>query len=72
MHAKHGTSAALLVNLGNAYLKAGDLGRGRLAYERALLEDPSRKEARNNIAYIETRVSDNNHAEAKAAGVGIS
>lgn len=70
--AKHGTSAALLVNLGNAYVKAGDLGRGRLAYERALLEDPSEKEARNNIAYIETRVSDNNHAEAKGSKVSVS
>lgn len=70
--AKQGTSASLLVNIGNAYVKAGDLGRGRLAFERALLEDPGEKEARNNIEYIETRVIDNNRAEAKGSKVSVS
>ena len=70
--AKQGTSAPLLVNLGNAYVKAGDLGRGRLAFERALRENPGEKEARNNIEYIETRVSDNNRAEAKGSKVSVS
>lgn len=69
---RQGTSASLLVNLGNAYVKSGDLGRGRLAYERALLENPGEKEARNNIDYIETRVSDNNRAEAKGSKVSVS
>ena len=43
-----GTSAPLLANLGNAYVKAGDYGKARLCYERSIRLNPSDSEVRTN------------------------
>lgn len=44
-------SAGLCYNLGNAYLKAGDLGRAILWYERGLKRDPTNPDLRFNREY---------------------
>src|SRR5207248_7338026 len=43
-------SAPLFYNLGNAYFRAGDLGRAILNYERALALEPRHPEATANLA----------------------
>ena len=42
-------SADVQYNLGNAYFRAGRLGRAMLAYERALALDPGMDDARYNL-----------------------
>ncbi len=61
----HGTSSALLFNMGQAYTRAGQLGNAMLCYRRALQQNPSNREARENIKYIQSRVQDANQAELK-------
>ncbi len=43
------TTAALFYNLGNAWFRAGDLGRAILNYERALALEPQHPEAEANL-----------------------
>lgn len=66
-----GTSAALLANLGNAYVKTGDYGNAFVSYERSLRLDPSNKEVRNNRAYILSKIEDANMANAKGKKVSV-
>lgn len=61
----HGTSAPLLTNLGNCYVKMGDYGNGALCYRRALAIDPADREAKTNLAFVNNKVADNNRAELK-------
>lgn len=57
--AESGTpSAELSYNLGNAYLKAGDLGRAMLWYERGLKRAPNHPDLRFNREYALSRVRD--------------
>jgi len=67
-----GVSAALLSNLGNAYVKCGDYGRAMVCYERSLQIDPSDREVRGNIAYVESKVEDSNRADAKGSKISVS
>lgn len=60
----HGVSASSLFNLGNCYVKAGNMGRARLCYEKARRLDPGNKEIENNLAYIASKVNDANVATA--------
>ncbi len=69
---RDGSSAALYANLGNAYIKAGDYGKGMLAYERSLRLDPTNKMVRNNKAFVESRVQDNNKAEVKGRKISVT
>jgi tetratricopeptide (TPR) repeat protein len=55
--AGHG-SADLLYNLGNAYLKGGDLGRAIANYERALLLAPRDTDLRDNLDLARERCVD--------------
>lgn len=66
-----GTSAPLLLNLGNAYVKAGDYGKAMVCYQKALLLDPSDKQVKSNINYLNTKVEDNNRAETKGKKVSV-
>ncbi len=45
-------NASLFYDLGNAYFRAGDLGRAILNYERALALDPNQPEARANLQLV--------------------
>lgn len=60
-----GTSAPLLYNLGNTYLKAGDYGHAMLYYQRAGRIDPADDRIDNNIRYLESKIFDSNVADAK-------
>lgn len=62
---EHGTSSALLFNMGQAYTRSGRLGQAMLCYRRALIQNPSNREARENIKYVESRVQDANQAELR-------
>lgn len=67
----HGTSSALLFDMGQAYTRAGDLGHGMLCYLRALQQNPSNSQARANVRYIESRVQDGNTAELKGKKISV-
>jgi tetratricopeptide (TPR) repeat protein len=49
---EHGYSAAVLLNLGNAYYKTGQVGEAVLAYERALRLDPRNPDVRANLRRV--------------------
>jgi len=51
-------SAALHYNLGNAYFKAGELGRSILSWERALALSPGDADARANLDLARTLTAD--------------
>ena len=56
--ANEGTSSNLFYNLGNAYYRQGKLGLAILNYERALRLDPSNKDARTNLAFVNSKITD--------------
>lgn len=60
-----GVSSNLYYNMGNAYAKTGDYGHALLFYLKALRLDPSNKSARENIAYIESKVYESNQSELR-------
>lgn len=62
---EQGGSTELLYNLGNAYSRGGDYGRAMLAYRRALRLDPSNKEAKANISYLNYKVTEANKSELR-------
>lgn len=51
--------ATLYYNLGNAQFKQGELAQSILAYERALRMQPSHREARHNLRFAQSRITDN-------------
>lgn len=53
-----GISDDLYYNLGNSYYRIGDLGHAVLYYERALLLNPGNKEARANLAFVNSKLED--------------
>lgn len=53
-----GPSAALYYNLGNSYYRLGEMGKAILAYERALRLNPTYTDARNNLEFVNGRISD--------------
>lgn len=55
---QEGPSAKLYYNLGNSYYRLGEMGNAILSYERALRLDPSDKDARNNLAFVNARITD--------------
>ena len=60
----------LYYNLGNAYLKAGDLGRATMWYERALRYMPRDPDLRFNLAHARSLVKDEKEAGRNAL-VGV-
>jgi len=53
-----GISPEIYYNLGNSYYRLGKPGRAVLYYNRALQLDPSMQEARDNLAFVNTRILD--------------
>ena len=51
--------AVLYYNLGNAQFKKGELAQAILAYERALRLKPNYKDAQYNLAFAQSRITDN-------------
>ena len=62
---EYGVSAALLFNLGNAYLQQDDYGNAMLCYQKAKKLDPSNKRINSNLTYLSGKVEDANKAEQK-------
>ena len=52
------TNSNLYYNLGNAYIKAGQKGRGIVHYERALRIDPLDSQTRENLEWVRLRLED--------------
>lgn len=53
-----GTSSVLFYNLGNAYYRQGNLGKALVNYERALKLDPTNSDARDNLAFVKSKITD--------------
>lgn len=53
-----GTSSDLYYNLGNCYYRQKQLGKAILYYERALRLDPSNEEARINLDFVNSKITD--------------
>ncbi len=53
-----GTSAKLWYNIGNTYYRLGNPGMAVVAYERALRIDPSDADARTNLEFVNSRLTD--------------
>ncbi len=69
---EYGTSANLMADLGNAYMRAGDYGHAMLAYQKALKLNPSLSSVKDNIEYLTGKVADNNRAEAKSKKISVN
>ena len=52
---ENGQSAAVYYNLGNAYFRLNKTALSLLNYERALLLDPSNKDIRANLAFVQSK-----------------
>ena len=50
--------AEVYYNLGNAYYKQGELAHSILAYERALRLQPRMKDAKENLRFVESKITD--------------
>lgn len=55
---EEGPSAKLYYNLGNTYYRMGEMGNAILSYERALRLDPTDKDVRNNLDFVNARITD--------------
>lgn len=53
-----GASSDLYYNIGNTYYRLNDLGHAVIWYERALQLDPTNKDARFNLQFVNTRIAD--------------
>ena len=52
-------NATLYYNLGNAQFKRGELAQAILGYERALRLQPNNKDAKYNLAFAQSKITDN-------------
>ena len=52
-------NATLYYNLGNAQFKQGELAQAILAYERAMRLQPNHKDAKYNLAFAQSKITDN-------------
>lgn len=53
-----GSSSMLFYNLGNAYYRMGNLGKAIVSYERSLRLDPTNRDARENLAFVNAKITD--------------
>lgn len=53
-----GTSSELFYNLGNTYYRQGNLGKAILNYNRALKLDPTNGDARQNLEFVNSKITD--------------
>ena len=69
---RFGTSANLMADMGNAYMRAGDYGRAMLSYRKALKLNPSLSSVKDNVEYLSGKIADNNKAEAKGKKISVN
>lgn len=60
-----GSSAQLLFNLGNTYVKLDKLGDAMVCYKKARMLSPGNATVRRNLLYIESKIRDRNRALLK-------
>ncbi|MGE0488819.1 MAG: tetratricopeptide repeat protein [Vulcanimicrobiota bacterium] len=60
---EEGESGEVLYNLGNAYYQLADLGRARVAYEKARLYRPRDRNLAHNLALLRSQLSDSEPPE---------
>lgn len=53
-----GTSSNLYYNLGNSYYRLGQLGKAIICYERALILDPTNDDAKTNLQFVNSKITD--------------
>ena len=56
--AQQGGSLSLYYNLGNAYYKAGEIGKAILNYERALRIDANDEDTKANLDFVQSKIVD--------------
>lgn len=56
--ANEGASSITYYNLGNAYYRSDKLGKAIICYERALILDPTNEDARTNLNFVNTKITD--------------
>lgn len=59
-----GPSAERYYNLGNAYYRAGLNGMAIVSYERALRLDPSNSDIKDNLEFVNSRITDRTAAQS--------
>lgn len=67
-----GTSAGLLYNLGNAAYQTGDYGTAMASWLRARRLNPSDADINHNIAYLQSKVEDQNKAEQRGRRLAVT
>lgn len=67
-----GVSAPLYFDLGNAYVGQGNLGMGRLFFERARKLDPGDRQIDNNLSYLQSKIDDTNKSQANTKRGDVS
>ena len=55
---REGSSSELFYNIGNVYYRQGNLGKAIVNYERALKLDPTNKDARANLEFVNSKITD--------------
>ncbi|MDE6715299.1 MAG: tetratricopeptide repeat protein [Muribaculaceae bacterium] len=58
-----GVSSDLYYNIGNCYYRMGNNGKAILYYERALNLDPANDNARQNLEFVNNRITDNTNVD---------
>lgn len=53
-----GSSSTIFYNLGNTYYRQGNLGKAIVNYERALKLDPTNADARDNLEFVKSKITD--------------
>lgn len=56
--ARNGASSGLYYNIGNSYYRQGNLGMAVVYYERALKLDPTDTDARENLEFVQGKLTD--------------
>ncbi len=55
---REGSSSELFYNIGNVYYRQGNLGKAIVNYERALKLDPTNRDARANLEFVNSKITD--------------
>ncbi|MCM1522805.1 MAG: tetratricopeptide repeat protein, partial [Muribaculaceae bacterium] len=55
---EEGPSAKLYYNLGNTYYRLGEMGNAILSFERSLRIDPTDADTRENLAFVNGKITD--------------